>query len=112
MIIECFAITTLILAIFFIYIRLKRTKMALTILPLIGVPTVHILAFLLLSRMASFLPVEGTTIVTVLDVAAMATSSLFCGAMSRNYEKRFRITYLVIAGLFNAVLTCILLANL
>ena len=112
MIIECCAITFLILAIFFIYVRMKRTQMALTILPLIGVPSVHVLSQLVLSRLAPMLPLDAAGIVTILDVAALAASALFCGALARAYGKRARVTYLVIVGLFNVILTGILLVNL
>ena len=112
MLIECFAILALILAIFFIYMRMKSTRHALTILPLSGVPLAHVLSQLLFARLAGVLPIDAAGIVTIVDIASLVVSTLFCGALSVAYEKKSRMTYLVIVGLFNVILTCILLVNL
>ena len=112
MLIECFAILILILAIFFLYLRLKKRELALTVLPLIGVPITHILSQLFAFRLSLLLPILPQTVVTVLDIVGLAVSTLLCGSLSLVYGKRARITYLAIVGIFNGVLTCVLLLNL
>ena len=112
LLIECCALLILILTIFFLYLRMKKKEMALTILPLIGVPLTHILALLCASRLAALLSVDVHTFVTVLDIIGLAVSTLLCGSLSSAYGKRARWTYFIIVGLFNGTLTCVLLLNL
>ena len=112
MLIECFAIVALIAAIFVIYLRMKGLHMSLSILPLASVPCMHILVQLILVWLASFMTVDVALVVTVADIAALVASALFCGTFSYCYGKKARVTYLIVVGLFNVTLTCILLANL
>ena len=112
MLIECFAILALILAIFVIYLRMKKTRLAWSILPLGCVPLTHVIAQLLLIRLAPVIGVDGSWIVTIADIVALAASALFCGSFSYFYGKKARVTYLIVVGLFNVILACILIANL
>ncbi len=112
MFVECIAITALILAIFFIYLRMGKKGIALTILPLATVPFLHTVAQLVSAQIAQIFSVEGKVIVLIFDIIALALSMLLSGCFSVLYKIKSRSVYLIIAGLFDVILTCILLVNL
>lgn len=106
--IECFAIIVLILAIFFVYMRAGKKKLALSVIPLMSVPAAHIIASLLLG----FVPADYNAVVYVLvDMLGLICAAIFAGICSSTYRKKGRIVYLVISGVFDFVLACILVIN-
>ncbi len=112
MFIECVAIVALILAMFFVYLRMGKKGIALTILPLVTVPFMHILGQLVSVQIAQIFSAEAKVVVLIFDVVALALSTLLSGCFSMLYKMRYRSVYLIVAGLFDVILTCILLVNL
>ena len=112
MLIECIAIIALILALFFIYLRMGKKEIALTILPLVTVPLLHVLAQIVSAQIAQIFSTEAGIVIFVFDIIALALSMLLSGCFSVLYKIRYRLVYLIIAGIFDVILTCILIVNL
>ncbi len=113
MFIECIAIVALILAMFFIYLRMGKRGIALTILPLATVPFLHTIAILVADNIASFVPaVDFAMVVILFDIIALVVSALMSAFFCMFYELKYRSVYFSIAGVFNVILTFILIFNL
>lgn len=107
--IECFAIIVLILAMFFVYMRAGKRRLAFSVIPLVSVPASHIVASFLLE----FVPSDYSAVVYVLiDMLGLICAAIFAGICSSAYKKKGRVVYLVISGVFDFVLACILILNI
>ena len=112
MIIECFAIILLILAISMLYFRTGKKETGISIFPLLTVPVAHIISFMLSKRIAGLINAETATVAIVIHIAALVISAILIGIFADNYDKKYRKLYLAIAGAFCFVLSCILIVNI
>lgn len=111
MILECATIILVIIVAFFILIG-KGNGYAIGVLPLVILPTTHILGKTLSNGVAKMISVTPMTAYILLDVLALMVACLATGIIATQIrEKRKRISFLIICGLFSACLCCVLIVN-
>ena len=113
MLVECLAIVVVILLLSFVFLRSGRKDYALTTLPLMLLPTVHVITSLLLaSPLNGAFSLDTGGITVAIDATSLVVSCVLLGLFSHQItSKKARNFYLVISILFVVVLTWVLIAN-
>ncbi len=113
MIVECVTITAILVAIFFVFLRGHKPKSALSTVPLIIVPVLHLLGNPLSSWLSPMLGLPRLSVYVAVDVIAFV---LFLGLslfMLKNFHsRRTKVTYLIAGGLFTLALSVILISDM
>lgn len=113
MIVECVTITILLVAIFFVFLRGHKPHSALSTVPLGLVPVLHLLGNPLSRWLSSLLGVSRLSVYVAIDIAAFALFVFVAVVVLGNFNsKRTKATYLIATGLFELVLTAILVSDL
>jgi hypothetical protein len=112
MIVECLSIVAILLAIIIIFVRTGKTKYAITTLPLILVPLLHILFVIVAPDLSNALSFDKKFLIVALDITNLIISCILLGALSHKITtKRTRITYLISCGAFLVILSWVLSLN-
>lgn len=112
MIIECIAITGIILAISVIFLRARKRTYALSTLPLAIVPVINIVEGVLARLVMHISSLDRLTTFVFINIVAAAVSCLFVGVMTMKFRmKRTKAAYMVLTLLFNIILVMILIQN-
>ncbi len=113
MLVECIAIFCLIFVVVIMYIRADKKDYAFATIPLLVLPLVNILSYLLSKQISAQLPTDEFTTYSALNIIAVVVSSCLVGIMSNKFKKRpTRIAYIIMSLIFNIVLAAILVYNM
>ncbi len=113
MAIECFVIVILIVVMSLLMLRRERKEYALSILPLVILPAVHLLSPYLLGWAEAYTRLDRQGVLVFADAVALVVSCLLIGALAVKIEhKRARNTLVIICGLFLVVLSFILISHI
>ena len=113
MLVECTAIFCLILVVILMYMRAKKKDYAFATMPLLILPLINILAYMLSGKLSSLLPMDKFTVYSALNIVAVVISSCLVGVMSAKFKKKSNKTaYVVMSLIFNIVLAAILVYNM
>lgn len=84
----------------------------LAMLPLLIVPACHIAGIWSGQYVASMLGISEISAKIGIDLFSLVITCMFIGAISLNIKKkRIKIPYLVVCGLYSAILTCVLIVR-
>lgn len=113
MIFECSAIILVILIMSFISLKGgKKSGWSIAMLPLILVPAGHISGLWLSDPIANMLRITAIAAWIGIDLCVLMVTCLLLGIISLQIKHaRLRLGYLVICGLFSALLTCVLIVR-
>lgn len=112
MIMECFVIFTIILAITIIFIRTNKDH-ALQAVPLLILPGVNILGYFFSQSLSRLLPLDHFSVYVIMTIAAVIVSGILSGIFSARFKtKPSKVTYIAMCIIFNIVLASILVQNL
>jgi hypothetical protein len=110
MIVECWAIVTIVLAIAFIFLRAGRKPYFFGMLPVIFAPAAHILAYVLSKPLGSLFHTAPGRIYAVFDLLALIAACICFGIFSCSFKgRRTKILYLSVCGIFTLILSLILI---
>lgn len=112
MLVECVSIILVILMVAFIFLRARRKDYAITTLPLLVLPLMHILSLVLAEHLSGMFSLNAQEITVAIDATALVISCTVLGFFSsRIPSRKARNAYLVICGVFVVILTWVLIAN-
>lgn len=113
MIFECSAIILVILIMSFMCLKgSKKSGWSIGMLPLILVPAGHITGSWLNALIATVFRITPIIAWISIDICVLMVTCLMLGIISLQIKKsRLRIAYLVVCGLFSAILTCVLIVR-
>lgn len=114
MIVECVAIILVILTIGVVFLRTKRKDYALSVLPLLIVPTIHILTSdLKIAKCIALLFSTDTYIMVIcIDIISLVLSCIMIGLFSQNFKsKTARHSYTIISAVFLIILVWVFSLN-
>lgn len=112
MLVECVCIILLILLMAFVFLRAHRKEYALTTLPLVILPLMHLLSFTVAHHIAKIMPLDTNGVTVAFDATALVISCTILGVLSNKITaKRAKIAYLVVCGTFVVLLTWVLISN-
>ena len=112
MIVECIAIIFGIVCMVFVFLRAKKTSYALSIIPLMIVPALHIIAMYCSKLFANMFDLDRNLVMIAIDVLGLIASCLLLGLASGNFSsKKSRASYLLVTGAFLVILSWVLVAN-
>lgn len=113
MIVECLTITVILAAIFFVFLRGHKPRSALSTVPLIIVPVLHMLGNPLSKWLSPLLNLPRLNVYIAVDVIGFLLFFVVALTMLKNFHtKRTKATYLIAGGLFTLALTIILVSDL
>ncbi len=113
MIVECVTITAILVAIFFVFLRGHKPKSALSTLPLLVVPALHLLGNPLSKWLSALLGFPRLSVYVAVDAIAFILFFALALIMLKNFHsKRTKATYLIAGGLFTLALSAILIGDL
>lgn len=112
MLVECISIIMVILMVAFIFLRSHRKDYAITTLPLLVLPMMHILSLALSRHLTGMFSLNAQGIMVALDATALVISCTVLGFFSNRIPvRKARNAYLVICGVFVVILTWVLIAD-
>lgn len=88
MLFACWAILIVLAAMFFTFMRARKTDYALAILPLAIPPLIYIPSGLIARWLSSFLPVSGLQLMMTINLIAGLIACLMIGITSRRIEPK------------------------
>ena len=109
-IIECAAILLIIGAMMVIFFRAGKGKVAISTIPLVLVPLMHIISWIIIIAF-NISSVAQRNIYIVFDLIGLAFAAVMAGICAGKYKKRGAIVYLSVSILFCVALTAILIIN-
>ncbi len=113
MIFECSAIILVILLMSFMTLKSgEKRGWSIAMLPLILVPAGHIAGLWLRVPIARLLRITPVAAWIGVDLCVLAVTCLLLGGIALNIKQtRLRAAYLIVCGLFSALLTCVLIVR-
>ena len=113
MIFECCAIILIIIIMAIMASRgTNHTGWGFALLPLLIVPAAHIIGIWFGGYIASLLGITDITAKIGIDLFSLVITCMFIGGISLKIKKkRLKIPYLVVCGLYSAILTCVLIVR-
>lgn len=106
---ECSAVILVILVMSFMMLRAGQAGNAIGCLPLVIVPSFHIVSAGLASMLAKLTGLDPLILHITVDIFGLMIACILLGVISLQIKKkRVRVWYLVTSGGFCAVLTCVL----
>lgn len=113
MIFECAAIFCLIFVVAIMYIHSHKKDYALATIPLLILPLINVLSYLLSGKISSLLPMDKFTVYAAINIIAVIASSCTVGIMSAKFKRKATKTaYIAMSLIFNIVLAAILIYNM
>ena len=95
-----------------VFLRAKKTQYALSVIPFVFVPGTHLLGLYFAQRLDFGMGFTVHQISVGIDILALVVGCLLLGLLSHNIlSKKSRSVFLVMGGLFNLLLTWILILN-
>lgn len=112
MLVECICIILIIALMSVIFLRAHRKDFAVTTLPLLILPLLHIFSLALSKPLSGPLPLDGNGITIAIDALGLVISCTAFGFFSnRIASKRSRMGYLICCGGFVTILTWVLISD-
>ncbi len=112
MLVECISIILIILLMTFVFLRSGKREYAITTVPLLILPLMHVLSLLVSGPLNGVFSLDAHGITVAMDATALVFSCLFLGLFShRISSKKARNVCLLICVSFVVVLTWVLIAN-
>lgn len=109
MLVECWSIILIVLAICVVYLKSHRNQYAFTILPLCILPFAHIAGGPLSRWISPHIPISHSETAVIIDLLGLALGTLLLCLASKNIRKKKpRIGFLVCCNVFNLILAVIL----
>lgn len=110
MLIECWVIIVLLLVMSYAIYRTGRAGQAVSILPLLLVPTAHLVGSPLSRFLDSLFPqLSGRLFWVSFDVVGLVFTCVLCGMLAGNMgTRKTRRVYMVLCGVYSAVLTIVM----
>ncbi len=113
MLAECWAIVLIVLIMSYVFLRMGKQAIALSVLPLVILPLGHIIARragILLSQLLPIAAQEGRIFV---DVVALVLGVSIIGAIAHKIKDvLFRRMYVFLCGGFSIILACIMISRI
>ncbi len=108
MVVESIAITIIITALFFVFLRGKKPKSALSTLPLVIVPVGHLIGIPISQGLAALLSLPRVWVYSGFDVLAYLLFWVSTIILLRNFHsRRAKAAYLIACVLFTSTLVVI-----
>ena len=109
MLVECSAVTVVILLMMYVFYRRGNKGFVLPVLPLLFVPVAHLAVYGALK----LLPEDRrSSILIVADLVALVCACLAFGFFSNRIKsKRYRSVYMILCAGFSVIFTCVLIFN-
>lgn len=113
MIFECGAIILIIIMLSFMSYRGgQRGGWSIGVLPLLLVPTGHIIGIWICRFIAGIFAISTATAWLGIDLFMLMITCLILGVISLRIKRRsLRIAYLAVCGIYSAILTCVLIVR-
>ena len=90
----------------------NHTGWGFALLPLLIVPAAHIVGIWSGQYVGSLLGITDITAKIGIDLFSLVITCMFIGGISLKIKKkRLKIPYLVVCGLYSAILTCVLIVR-
>lgn len=113
MIVECITITALIAVMIVVFMRSGRPKTALSVMPLLIVPVMHILGVPLSKLLPTFTALSELKAYFLIDILAIIVTCIFIGAFAKYFStKKTKATYIICCGSYALILPIIFIYNL
>lgn len=113
MVIECWAIIIVLIAVVFIFVRSGKSNYALGILPLVLVPLFHIIGYPAARLVEKLWGVARGQTHTAIDIFALIVACIIVALVSGSIpSKKARSVFIVTCGGFMLILSWILILNL
>lgn len=110
MVVECLAITIIILAISVLYLRTRRKQYALATIPLVLLPASNVMLAWAARYAERVLPFSRASIAIAIFASAALVSCVMAGVFSSHLTKKYtRASYLFMSIVFNVILLMILI---
>lgn len=107
---ECLAIFGLIFVVAVAYMRSKKRNYALATVPLLILPGVNIISYLISDKLAVLLPMDKFTVYAAINIVSALISSCLVGMMSSKFSRKStRAAYIFMSLVFNIALAAILI---
>lgn len=112
MLVECISIVMIILLMAVVFLRAHRKDYAVTTLPLLILPLLHIFSLWAAKPISRIFPLEPAGVMVAIDATALIISCTALGFFShRITAKKPRMVYLLFCGIFVTILTWVLISN-
>lgn len=113
MVVECIAITAIIIAICIIFLRARRKDYALATMPMAIVPLFQVWNIALGGKVAALFSADPMMVLVLTLIAGAAISCAFVGMVTMRFfkVKRSRVMYMALTLFFNIALVMILVRN-
>ncbi len=112
MLVECISIVMIIFLMAVVFLRAHRKDYAVTTLPLLILPLLHIFSLWVAEPISKLFPLEPAGVTVAIDATALIISCTALGVFSnRITAKRPRRIYLILCGVFVTILTWVLISN-
>lgn len=112
MVVESIAILIIIAAIFFVFLRSHKPKSALSTIPLMAVPAMHLLGIPLSKWLGPVLPIDTLDITIAMDIIGFLLFAVLAGVFLKHFHsKKTKAAYFVASGIFTLALTTILIMD-
>lgn len=113
MIVECITITIIILAIFFVFLRSHKPKSALSTIPLISVPVMHILGYPISRWISAISSADVVNTHIVMDLLGLLIFFVLTIIFLKHFHStKTKVGYFLLSGAFSIALTIILILYL
>lgn len=112
MVMENVAILVIIGIMIVVFLRAKRPQYALSVIPFLFVPGIHLLGLYVADDLAKGMDFTAHQISVGVDILALVVGCLLLGLLSHNIlSRKSRSVFLIMGGLFNLLLTWILILD-
>ncbi|MBC8569854.1 hypothetical protein [Zongyangia hominis] len=112
MLVECWSVILIVLAICVVYLKSHRNQYAFTVLPLCILPFAHIIGGPLSRWIHPYVPLNHSETAVVIDLLGLALATLFLGLTSKNIRsKKARVGFLICCTLFDLILAAVLVES-
>ena len=112
MLVECISIVMIILLMAVVFLRAHLKDYAITTLPLLILPLLHVFSLWAAKPIAGVFPLEPAGVTVAIDATALIISCTALGFFShRIAAKKPRMVYLLFCGAFVTILTWVLISN-
>ncbi len=110
MVIECISIILIIFLLIFAFLRARRKKYAISMIPLMILPGLHLISYPISYYLHRTFDIAEKQTQNVITVIALIISCIALGIMSSSFNiKKNRIAYIVICGIYTLILALILI---
>lgn len=112
MVVECICIILIIFLMGVVFLRAHRKDYAMTTLPLLILPLLHLLGLLLVHPITDVVSLDKNGVIIAFDALALVISCTALGFFSHQIKlRRARILYMLCCGTFVTILTWVFILN-